>query len=236
MARFRLGRWDGFVEDLDVLERMLGDRRREPPYFAVRPFGAAAVMFETRGEPAAADRMLAVVEWMRGQGEGRGSLALAFASLALARRGDVDAAWAYSDEALSNRRAYGPAVWETRCDLVAETGLWDRTPEILKSARAATDRGRLLALPAFADRLEGRTALMDGETEKAKHHLDRASRRFEGIGARWERAATDLSLAETLLEAGDRTSATARLEPALTVFDEVGSLREADRARELLQP
>jgi class 3 adenylate cyclase/tetratricopeptide (TPR) repeat protein len=236
MARFRLGRWDGFVEDLDVLERLLGDRRHEPPYFAVRPFGTAAVVYETRGEPAAADRVIAVVEWMRGQGEGRGSLALAFASLALARRGDVDAAWAYSDEALANRRAYGPAVWETRCDLVAETGLWDRTPATLASARAATDRGGLLALPAFADRLEGRAAFVEGETETATRLLEQASRRFEEIGARWERACTDLSLAEALLEEGDRAAATSRLKPSLGVFDEVGSLREAARARELLEP
>jgi class 3 adenylate cyclase/tetratricopeptide (TPR) repeat protein len=236
LARFRLGHWDRFIEDVDLLERMLGDRRREPPYFAVRPFGAAAFVYEASEERAEADRMLAVVERMRGQGEGRGSVALAFASLALARRGDVDTAWRYSDEALANRRAYGPAVWEARCDLVAETELWDRTPEILESARAATERGRLLALPAFADRLEGRAALVGGDTEKATRLLERASSRLEDIGARWEHACADLSLAEALLAGGDRVGATARLQPSLAVFDDVGSLREAARARELLEP
>ena len=48
IARFRLGQWDRFLVDMEVLEELLGSRRAEPPYFAVRPFGAAAFVFEVR--------------------------------------------------------------------------------------------------------------------------------------------------------------------------------------------
>ena len=65
--------------------------------------------------------------------------------------------------------------------------------------------------------------------------LERAASRFGELNARWERACTELSLAEALLASGDRASAAALLDPALAVFEELRSLREAARARELLE-
>jgi tetratricopeptide (TPR) repeat protein len=235
IARFRLGEWDRFLEDFDVLERLLGDRRSEPPYFAVRPFGPAAFVHEVRGERPAADRVLAVVEGIRVQEEGRGSLALAFASLVYARRGELDVAWNLSDQALFHRLSFGPAVWEARCDLVAESGEWDRAPETLASAREAIERGRILALPAFADRLEGRAALVEGDPERATQLLERAGDRFGELHARWERACTDLSLAEAMIASGNRGAATARLESALALFRDLRSWRETARSEELLR-
>ena len=61
LARCRLGDWDGFMEDFDLLEQFLGERREAPPAFAMRPFGAAAFVHEVRGERAAADRLLAML-------------------------------------------------------------------------------------------------------------------------------------------------------------------------------
>jgi class 3 adenylate cyclase/tetratricopeptide (TPR) repeat protein len=234
LCRFRLGQWDRFLVEMETLERMLGDRRAEPPYFAVRPFGAAAQVLAVRGESIAADRFIAVIDRLPEPEAGRGSLALAFASLAHARRGDVERAWRLSDLALENRRSYGPSVWEARCDLVTESGAWDRAEETLASAREASERGRLLALPAFADRLEGRAALVRGNADKAADLLEGARSRFEELGARWEQACTELWLAEALLAAGQPESARTGLERALPVFDELRSLREASRARELL--
>jgi hypothetical protein len=234
ISRFRLGQWDTFFEDLEVLEHHLGDRRGDPPYFAVRPYGAAALVYEVRGERPAADRALAVVERGSDEEAGRGAIALGFASLAYGRRGDFDTAWKRSDAALTNRRAFGPAVWEARCDLVAETGAWDRAPEVARASREASEIGRLLALPAFADRLEGRAALTEGDSGRAIELLTGARNRFEELGARWERACTELSLAEVLLARGDEERAREDLTRALPVFQELRSLRELERTRELL--
>jgi hypothetical protein len=151
-----------------------------------------------------------------------------------ARRGDFERAWNVSDLALSNRRAYGPAVWETRCDLVAESTEWDRTTEVVTAVRAAIERGRLLALPAFADRLEGRASLAAQDPAAAVPLLERARDRFTELDARWEEACTRLSLAETLIAAGDETRARDELAVAVPVFEALGSLREAARAAELL--
>ena len=78
-------------------------------------------------------------------------------------------------------------------------------------------------------------ALAKGDTERAMQMLARARDRFSELGARWERACTELSLAEACLASGDRGTATTLLGPALAVFEELRSLRESARARELLE-
>jgi class 3 adenylate cyclase/tetratricopeptide (TPR) repeat protein len=48
LARYRLGEWEEFFDDLARSEEFMGDRSAEPPYFAARPFAAAALVHEVR--------------------------------------------------------------------------------------------------------------------------------------------------------------------------------------------
>jgi len=232
LARFRLGDWGGFFDDLARMEDMLGDRREDPPYFASRPFGAAALVWEIQGNPGAAGRMLAIVDLLRSRGTVRAVAMLATASLTHARRGALDRAHVFLEQARAEISA-APVVLEAECDLVALEGAWDRSSEVLDRSRSLAERGELLGLPCFADRLEGRAALASGRADEAVRLLSRASAGFDRIGARWERAVTNLDLAEALLAAGDPGRARPALDMALPVLEELSSLREIERAREL---
>jgi tetratricopeptide (TPR) repeat protein len=240
LCQFRLGEWTQFFSAFEHVLELLGDRREEPPYFASRPFGAAALVYVVRGDDAAADRMLATIEeilaW-RGQAlKGtRLATARALAALAYGRRGDFERARAYLADLLDRPASEaGPVVVEATCDLAAMEGDWDRVPPILQSAKVATEAGDLLALPAFADRLEGRWRLATGDADEAARLLERSRSRFHRIQARWEIACTELDLAAALLETGDATTVVPLVEDAATVFEELSARQELASARELL--
>ena len=116
---------------------------------------------------------------------------------------------------------------EALCDVVAWGERWERAPDVLAQARAWTDEARLIALRFYADRLDGRAALASGDTARAAEMLTRARNGFASLGARWEEAVTGLFLGEAT---GDRD----QIERSLDVFDELGSIREIERARRLL--
>jgi hypothetical protein len=86
----------------------------------------------------------------------------------------------------------------------------------------------------MADRLEGRAALAAGDADRAVELLARARDGLAGLGARWEAACTELPLAESLLQAGRRGEAAELLPAALALFDQLGSVLELARTRELL--
>ena len=234
MAHFRLGDWDTILQDIALIEEMLEDRRDDPPYFAARPFGAAAFIHETRGNQVAADRVLGLIERLRARESERGQVVLALAALVYARRGDPEAAWSYLLHG-SPEASWDPMRLEFGCDVVAELGHWDRAQEVIDRAQAALKGGGLMSLPAYIARLEGRSALAARDPEQAVSHLTKAREVFDELGARWERAWTDLFIGEALIAAGDRTGARSRLEEALAVFEELRTPRELDRARELLK-
>ena len=98
----------------------------------------------------------------------------------------------------------------------------------------ARQEAELLALPLFADRLQGRAALASGDPAGAIEPLTRARDGFASLGARWEAAVSALSLGEAFVAAGDPERARPELASALTVFDELGSVREIARARSAL--
>src|SRR5205807_1823567 len=110
----------------------------------------------------------------------------------------------------------------------------ERAPETIARARAHAEEAELLALPLFADRLQGRAALASGDTAGAIDPLVRARDGFASLGARWEAAVSALSLGEAFVAAGDPEGARPELASALTVFDELGSVREIARARAAL--
>jgi class 3 adenylate cyclase len=235
LARFRLGDWDGLLADLELLQQLLGDRREDPPYFASRPFGAAALILDDRGDSAGADRLVSVIEHLRSRRVGRTRAVLALTALLFARRGQPDLAQEYMMDALTQESgAPQPMMLEARCDFLAELEAWDEMPEFIRSARDVSEKGGLLALPAYADRLEGRAVLAAGNPGDAVRLLRQASETFVRIGARWEVAFTELHLAEAQLRAGDGQSARAGLDHVSPVFEELSSLREIDRARDLL--
>jgi tetratricopeptide (TPR) repeat protein len=235
VCRFRLGEWEGFLADFATLLEMLGDRRTYPPYFASRPFGAAAFVHIVQGDDAAADRILGVIDALRVEKGVRMETARAMGAVAHARRGDLGKAREYvSEVARGLSPEIEPALWEAECELVADEHRWEAVPGILAGARAAAERGGLLALPAFADRLEGRWHAAEGRTEQATQLLERARDRFDQVEARWELACTDLDLASALIAMGRAARARGLLESAVNVFEELSARRELAAARELM--
>jgi len=159
---------------------------------------------------------------------------LSMAALVRARRGEADAARSLIQAALAHRTQGSSVAPEVDCDLVAEAGDWQRVAEVVGRARDLSLRGGLLALPAYADRLEGRAALAAGDPARALERLEAARQRFAEIGARWERAFTELRMAEAQISVDDAVSARSSLGATLPLLEELSSLREIDQSRALL--
>jgi tetratricopeptide (TPR) repeat protein len=235
MSQFRLGRWADFLEDFELLEELLGDRRTDPPYFASRPFGAAAFVHVVQGDDAAADRILSVIEALRGPQGWRLNTAFLLGALAYAERGDLTKARGYMGDVFRAAMSEsGPLLWEVECDLVTVEEDWGRAPVVLEEARATAEVGRLLALPAFADRLEGRLREVEGRHDDAVSLFRRARDAFERLDARWETARTDLELGRALIEMGDRDRAQPLLQGAVTLFEALSAHDDLVSARDLL--
>jgi tetratricopeptide (TPR) repeat protein len=235
LARCRLGDWDGFLADLARSQEFMGDRSAEPPYFAARPFAAAVLVHEVQGNRAAADRFLDLIRRIdERQGKAKASDRDPWIAWALARRGAFDAARAQLWQPLLDTwKAALPVIMEARCDVLGDMEAWDEVPAFLDEARAYAEVAGLEALPAFADRLEGRLALAEKRWDRAGDILARAAQGFGEIEARWEEARTRLLLAEALLAAGRGDAARTELDSAHPVFDRLISVRELARAREL---
>ncbi len=231
VARYRLGDWDGALDDFRELQDLLDERREDPPYFCSHAFCAAALVKESRGESLAVDQMLAYLTPLAGRDSAR---LVPWLGRLMVERGALAEAHRLLDHPPERWQVHAGILLESRLELVAAEGAWDRAPALLEQARSHTTRAELVALPVFADRLEGRAALAAGDADAAIRHLEGASEGFGELQARWERARTDLSLAEALLGTGRSVEAKTRLEVALAVLEELSSLREIDRARELL--
>ena len=126
------------------------------------------------------------------------------------------------------------AVLLVECELIGEERDWQRIPGVLEDARTASATGQLLALPAFADRLQGRWHLAEGRPEQAAPLLQQAREVFERIEAKWEVASTDLDLARVFVETGDSARARDLLESTTAVFEALSSRRELAAARDML--
>ena len=128
---------------------------------------------------------------------------------------------------LEARTIQAGATLELNCELAGEQGRWDDAARVVAAARDEAAVGEQLSLPLFADRLEGRAAAAAGDFAKAVELLRRSADGFAELGARWEEGWSRLLLAELLGEAGE-------LGAAPTVFERLGSIREAERAAALL--
>jgi tetratricopeptide (TPR) repeat protein len=194
-----------------------------------------ALMHELRGDPAAANEMLALTARVEGLREKERTQFGGWIALLHARRGAFEEARGRLDRAQARvlKNDLG-LLYEARCDVVAEEQSWQEAAGVVDAARAHAAEAGLVALPFFADRLEGRAATAAGDLEGALAALGRAAEGFASLGADWDQACTELSLAQALAASGDAESARENAGRALAVFERLGVVREREQASELL--
>jgi class 3 adenylate cyclase len=235
-ARFMLGEWDDALADQAELERLSAQDPRELPVgFTMRAYTFRALCHELRGETEQADRYIDVsrryFEFIRSRHGRLSSVHAQPLSLALAHRGRCDEARALCP--LIPRTAGAGLTLQMLCDVIAAQGSWDEAAGIVAAAREEAEIGEQMSLPLYADRLEGRATGAAGDVERAAVFLRRSADGFAALGARWEEAWSRLLLAEVLLPRNPRL-AEDELAGALRVFEQLRSVREAERAQTLL--
>jgi hypothetical protein len=234
IARFRLGEWEGGLADQSELEHLAAQDPRElPAGFTVRAYAYAALCHELRGESHEADRYLELTNLgqLANDVVSRGSAAAPPVARVLARRGRFDEALALVP--LAPRTAGAGATLEALCEIVAAQGRWEDAAAVVAAAREEAAAEELLPLPPAADRLEGRAAVAAADVAGAAELLERSAEGFVALEALWEEAVSRLALAEAVLGT-DRQRAEREARAALAVFERLGSVREAERARALL--
>jgi class 3 adenylate cyclase len=235
-AEFSLGDWPAVVDEiLPRVRGVLGERRDEPPHFTAHAFGSAAFVHDAREHPAATD-LIDLLRRQAGVEEGFWQqLSLIWLAWILTRQGRSDEVGDLLERLDSNRSQVArPLEDQVRAVALAEHERWDEVPGFLERSRAFAEKGGLRALPVHLDRLEGRAAVATGEAARGVELLWSASAGFSNLQARWERACTDLWLADALLRVGRLDQAGATLMPAVEVFEALGSVHEIERSRELL--
>jgi class 3 adenylate cyclase/DNA-binding SARP family transcriptional activator len=234
-ARFMLGDWDGALADQTEIERVAAlDARELPAPFTMRAYTQTAVCHVIRGDYELADRYIELsLRYFRRRSHPHhpGTIHAPPLALALARRARIDEALDLVP--LVPRGPNTGLTLEILCEIAALRGAWNETAELAAAAADETENGELLALPLFVDRLEGRTAAALGDPERARLLLRRSAEGFAALAARWEEAWSRLLLAEAIA-AVDGREAERELASALPVFERLGSVREAERARTLL--
>jgi hypothetical protein len=231
-SRTMTGDWEGALEDQAELERIqaetVGSRILG---YTLKAYSAAAFVRDLRGESAEAsaylDQIDPFVAAVRRTGSfPDGEAALALAARALADRGRADEARGWFDPDAQWR---APPTLEALCEIVAAQEDWDAAPDIVASARRQAAISEALALPFYADRLEGRLAAACGDDENAATLLRRSANGFAERGAPWEEACSHQLLAEVLLRLGDGRAARGELQAAGALLDRVGAVVVRDR-------
>jgi hypothetical protein len=229
-ALYRLGRWDEALDEFAVLGEVLDERRDDPPYFVTHAFGMAGVINERRGERVHSDRLAAAILRMVTGNSGR-----LYPSLLrfLLIRGDLG-----HGKAL--RRPHNWAVHagdglEAEAERLAAAEGWDGAADLVAEMRVHAEVADAPAVAAFADRLEGRAALADGDLGEAQRSLERAATGFETLGVPWERALTELDLARVSSNAGKSEEAGAWAARAAATFDQMGDVHGLAAARALTE-
>jgi len=235
VAHARLAEWDGVLEDAGHAEELLGERRENPPGYASDYLAVQALVLEARGDQGEANRLMERIRWLQ-RAEERPSPGWAlWQSRVLARRGMFEDARASLERPEMAALGYGrDYVLEAWCDLLAEEEAWDEAAGVVAGARAHAAVAGLLALPRYADRLEGLAAAASGDHDGAAALLGFSAGGFEELGAVWEAAIARMHLGRVLAGSGRRDEARRPLEAAVTVFDRLRSLRELLSAGELL--
>src|SRR5262249_48326900 len=126
-----------------------------------------------------------------------GSIHTAPLARTLARRGRFDEALALAP--LVPRSLSAGVTLEALCEIAAARERGDEAPALVGGARAEADVGEQLALPFFADRLEGLAAAAAGDALQARKLLGRSAEGFAALEARWEEAWSRLVLSEAFV-------------------------------------
>ena len=233
VAQFRLGNWDRFWQVFRELDDAFEHDRRPMQYHSMRMCGIAAYLREVAGDAAAADELIERID--RSQAS-RGAVGVSGARLwivqTLVRRHNFA-------EARERLAVVDPVrgaqnrdlTLEAWADVIAEEGTWSDAHAVVREAREWAEQAELLALPAFADRLEGRASLAEGNVDRGVALLERARATLAGLGAAWERARTELMLAEALFAAGRTAEAANAATAALDTLAVLHAPIETDRAR-----
>lgn len=232
-ARFMAGDWDGALEDQTELERDHHDSPHGPPGATMRGYGVAFLIRELRGEHDHAARYETIVRTYRDATKATGlttAAPLALPARAFAHRGNAAEA---RDWLNLERTLYVGGHLEAMCEVVAAQQDWGFGRRVVSLAREEAERGGLLALPFFADRLGGRMAAATGDNDEACTLLRRSATGFESLGAPWEAAWSSYLLAEVLAELGEPEAESAA-EYALEVFEQLRSNRELNAVSGLL--
>ena len=231
-ALFMLGRWDEALGDHAAVERLQQESADEAPgSMTMRGHAAALLCRELRGDKVIVDRYLdVVIPFVRTRSvSSAGGGVEPDVARALAHRGEADAAL---DLLSIEPGRYQSVHLEAMCDVLARAPS-DRARAVLDTARREEARAGLVPLGGFADRMEGRMALSEGDDQVAATRLARAADRFVQLSAPWEEAWSRLLLGEVLSRAAPR-DADRELSLSLGIFQRLGSVGEAERAATLL--
>ena len=225
----RLGRWDEALEEYEWVVGLLGEGADHPPYFVTQGIAVATLIRELRGDRAISDQMTSTMLSLEGGQSGR---LYPFLLRVLVVRGDLERA--RSIALPSTWQVHANDTYEARAELVAASGAWHEAPGLLQEMRRHEERAGTAALVPFADRLEGRASLASGDATTGAGLLHRAADRFEELSASWECALTLVDLARALATLGKRDDARAALDDAISTFTALRSVRDLERARDVL--
>ena len=233
-ARTMTGDWDGALEDQAELERIQAETVAALPVgYTLRAYSAASFVHELRGEHAEATAYLDLVRQFTDNHPSASlhpGAPLALAARALAHRGRPADARALLETAGSLQ---APPTHEALCEIVAAEEDWTAAPEVLTSARRQAELSEVIALPLFADRVEGRLVAAEGDPAEAAVLLRRSAAGFAELGASWEEAWSRQLLAGVLVQLSDEDGARRELDSARVVFERLGSVEELERATSL---
>ena len=196
VARFRLGDWDGAIEDYRTIRELLDERQDEPPYFVSHAYGAALLIDHARGASAEMERLADRLSPLESTSEGRFTRLRPWLGMLSVVRGDFVEAHDRLDDPPAGWRIHGGEVLEARCELVRAEAAWETAPAIVAESRAFATAGGLPVLGLFADRLEGHALLAAGDAAQALDLLVRAREGFAGLDTPYERARTERVLAD----------------------------------------
>jgi class 3 adenylate cyclase len=230
VARYRSGRWDESLQDMATLQLLLDDRREDPPYFASHAFVAAALVHHWRGETIDVDRILSYLMPLAAAIDS--SRLVPWISKLLIARGDLDQAHRFLSFPPDRWRVHAGMFIEARLELVAAIHDWESVASVSAEARTHAAEAGLVALPLFADRLEGLAATAEGDAGRAAELLGRARDGLAGLDAVFDVALTEVDLAAALAHTGQNAEARTTLDAAIATFERLGASGLAASARE----
>ena len=234
-AHFRLGDWDGVLADVALVEEILGDRRESPPGFAPMHLAMAAFIHDARGDGETASRYLGLVRWLEQAEDTLDAVLTLWQARLLSRRGRSGEARALLERPdLAEDRRQRDEVLEAWCEVISEEGAWGEAMEVADRARRHAAWAGEPPLALYATRLEGRASAASGEAVRAAELLTTTVEGFAKLEAVWEAAVTRLDLARVLMMLGEDRRARGVAGAAVSVFEQLRSVRELSVAGEIL--